>query len=80
MVVAQMLQVKDSQPGDQDEGWQTVGKKKKGKLKKKNKSAEKRKPQMLSNALLISAKADTSYADILRKVKKDFPGLKQRAP
>ena len=63
MVVAPILQVKGGQPGDQDKGWQTVGKKTKGKLKKKNKSAD---------ALLISAKADTSYADILRKVKKDL--------
>ena len=29
MVVAQMPQVTDSQPRDQDEGWQTVGKKNK---------------------------------------------------
>ena len=75
MVVAQMLQVKDGQPGDQDKGWQTVDKKKKGKLNKKNKSTEKRKPRMLPNALLISSKANTSYADILRKVKKDLPEI-----
>ena len=30
---------------------------------------------MFTNTLLISAKADTSHSNILRKVKKDFPGM-----
>ena len=51
MVVAQMPQVKDGQPEEQDEGWQTVGKKtdrhvvaRKKKHKKKNALFKKRLP------------------------------------
>ena len=59
---------KEKEPNLMD--WQTV----KGKAKQMKKKAppNKRLPWMLPNALLVSAKENKSYADILRKVKADI--------
>ena len=80
MVVAQMPQVIDGQPGDQNESWQTVGKKtdrqmvgRKEKQKKKKALLKKRLPWTLPNAILVSAKENKSYADTPRKVEADIP-------
>ena len=51
--------------------WQTA--KRKEKQKKKKTPPKKRLPWMLPNAILVSAKENKSYADILRKVKADIP-------
>ena len=51
--------------------WQTV--KRKEKQKKKKAPPKKRLPWMLPNAILVSAKENKSYADILMKVKADIP-------
>ena len=46
---------------------------KKEKQKKKKAHLKKRLPWMLPNAILVSAKENKSYADILRKIKADIP-------
>ena len=51
--------------------WQTVKRKEKQKTKKA--PLKKRLPWMLPNVILVSAKENKSYADILRKVKADIP-------
>ena len=50
--------------------WQTV--KRKEKHMKKKAPPKKRLPWMLPNAILVSAKENKSYGDILRKVKADI--------
>ena len=60
---------KEKEPNLMD--WQTV--KRKEKQKKKKAPPKKRLPWMLPNAILVSAKENKSYADILREVKTDIP-------
>ncbi|KAG7200032.1 hypothetical protein KM043_004799 [Ampulex compressa] len=62
---------RDEREFEDSQAWKKVQKKK----KEVKKTVEKiRRPRFLPNALLVSAKPEKSYADILKKVKKEMPG------